>query len=70
MRPKSWPATRSDPRLAPPPPDAASDFDWLREKLRHELVGLYIPALPPKKMIGNQGERLSRVRQASLVRDC
>ena len=47
-----------------------SDFFSLREKLKENWPGIYIPNIPPKKLIGNTNEKLISNRMRLLNAFC
>ena len=47
-----------------------SDFFSLREKLKENWPGIYIPNIPPKKLIGNTNEKLIINRMRLLNSFC
>ena len=47
-----------------------SDFFSLREKLKENWPGIYIPNIPPKKLIGNTNEKLITNRMRLLNSFC
>jgi len=44
------------------------DFDWLRSVLAKTFPGVFIPPLPPKKIIGNQDDSFVHERRFDIER--